>query len=287
MNVSASPTVRIAALLIRCACAALLISCGAPVRKPSVPERPTAEAKTRPKAVKKPPRWETRTFERSFGLCAEPPSDCARVTLTYPVSTGDAKTPAVEAVQWFVEKYLLAPVVSEIRPPDMETLAAEFVNEYEQVKRDLKEYRSYWYMHRTVSVLHVDARVVSLRFSEDIYTGGAHPNAFRRYQSFDAESGSPLSIADLVLPGAGGKLETVAAEIFREMYDIAPGVSMTEAGFWFENGRFRLNDNFALTAEGLIFYYNLYEIASYARGPTELRIPFSALQGVLQLRWTN
>lgn len=287
MIVSASPTVRIAALLIRCACAALLISCAAPVGKPTVPERPAAAAKTGQKASKKIPSWETRTFERSFGLCAEPPSDCARVTLTYPVSTGDAKTPADEAVDWFVGKYLLAPVVSEIRPPDMETLAAEFVNEYDQVKRDLKDYKNYWYLHRTVSVLRVDARTVSLRFSEDIYTGGAHPNAFRRYQSFDAESGSPLTLEDLVLPGAGGKLETVAAGIFREMYDIAPGVSMTEAGFWFENGRFRLNDNFALTAEGLVFYYNLYEIASYARGPTELRIPFSALQGILQPRWRN
>jgi len=182
-------------------------------------------------------------------------------------------------------KDLPAPMVSESRPPDMETLAAEFVNEYEQVKRDMKEYRSYWYLIREVSVFYIDARVMSLRFSEEVYTGGAHPNAFRRYQSFEAKTGRPLSLEDLVLPGERPKLEAAATEIFRETYDIPPGVSMTEAGFWFENGRFRLNDNFALTGEGLIFYYNLYEIASYAKGPTELRIPFSALKGILQPRW--
>lgn len=283
MMVSASPTVRLASMVALCA--ALLIGCAASEQKPTAPVRPPAAPKPKPFAAKEIPRWETRTFERSFGLCDEQPSDCARVTLSYPESPRDPKTPADEAVDWFVGKYLLAPVVSEVRPPDMETLAAEFVNEYGQVKRDLKAYKSYWYLIREVSVLYADPRVLSLRFSEDIYTGGAHPNALKRYQSFDAATGSPISLEDLVLPGARRKLEAVAGGIFRKMHDIAPGVSLAEAGFWFENGRFRLNDNFALTGEGLVFYFNLYEITSYARGPTELQIPFSALDGILKDRW--
>jgi hypothetical protein len=34
-----------------------------------------------------------------------------------------------------------------------------------------------------------------------------------------------------------------------------------------------LNDNFALTATGIVFYYNPYEIAAYAAGPTLLELP--------------
>ena len=258
------------------------LSAAPALEKPPVPKRPPAAPEPEPAVVRKIPRWETRTFERSFAQCDESSSDCAQVSLSFPISPRDPKSPADEAVDWFVEKHLLASVVSDFKVPDMETLAAEFIYQYEMVKRDLKNYSNYWYLVRDVSVLYTDARVVSLRFSEDIYTGGAHPNAFKRYQSFDANTGRPISVKDLVVPGAQRKLEAAASEVFREMYDIAPGVSMTDAGFWFENGRFRLNDNFALVDRNVVFYYNLYEITSYARGPTELRIPFSALAGILK-----
>ncbi len=48
-----------------------------------------------------------------------------------------------------------------------------------------------------------------------------------------------------------------------------------------------MNDNFAVIAEGVLFYFNPYETASYAAGPTELLVPFSALKSLLQTRWTD
>jgi hypothetical protein len=232
-------------------------------------------------------RWKTRTFERTVGNCDAPRPDCAAVVLRYPVSTATPPDPLDEAVSWFVEDQLLAPVVTEIRATDLESLAAQFVYEYEQVKRELTDYRSRWFLKREVSVVHVSSKVVSLCFSEVIYTGGAHPNSRRRYQSFDAATGRPITMDDLFVPGARRRLDTVAAALFRQVQDIPPEATLTEAGFWFTDGRFALNDNFAVTGEGLLFYFNPYEIASYARGPTELLLPLEKLEDLLQKQWTD
>jgi hypothetical protein len=42
-----------------------------------------------------------------------------------------------------------------------------------------------------------------------------------------------------------------------------------------------LNDNFAVAKRGIIFYFNSYEIAPYAMGPTELLIPYAKLSGII------
>lgn len=41
-----------------------------------------------------------------------------------------------------------------------------------------------------------------------------------------------------------------------------------------------MNDNFALTKEGIKFIFNPYEIAPYAMGQQEFTIPYSALQAI-------
>ncbi|MBO6760471.1 MAG: DUF3298 domain-containing protein [Roseivirga sp.] len=54
--------------------------------------------------------------------------------------------------------------------------------------------------------------------------------------------------------------------------EIPPTESLEERGYWFENDRFELTENFAIINKSLIFYFNPYEIAPYAMGPTELEL---------------
>ena len=37
-------------------------------------------------------------------------------------------------------------------------------------------------------------------------------------------------------------------------------------------------DNFYLSSEGITFYYNIYDIAPFAMGPTEVMVPYSQLK---------
>ena len=40
--------------------------------------------------------------------------------------------------------------------------------------------------------------------------------------------------------------------------------------------------NFLLSPDGIKFYYNAYEIAPYAAGPTEITIPYESLKDILK-----
>ena len=51
--------------------------------------------------------------------------------------------------------------------------------------------------------------------------------------------------------------------------------------FWGEP--FHLPENIGLNDEGVIFFYNVYEIASYADGITEFTIPFSDIESLLKI----
>jgi len=63
---------------------------------------------------------------------------------------------------------------------------------------------------------------------------------------------------------------------------LKPDENLEEAGFWFNEGNFKLNDNFLITTDGLKFFFNSYEIGPYAIGTTELLIPFSRIKNILK-----
>jgi hypothetical protein len=86
-------------------------------------------------------------------------------------------------------------------------------------------------------------------------------------------SGKTIILSDIVEPENIVKLEKIGKTIFFNLKNIDANQTEEEAGFWFEKKTFELNDNFAITDSGLVFFYNLYEIASRAEGTTELLIP--------------
>ncbi|MEC5164554.1 hypothetical protein RCH18_000270 [Flavobacterium sp. PL11] len=52
----------------------------------------------------------------------------------------------------------------------------------------------------------------------------------------------------------------------------------------FENERFQLPQNIFFTDTGLLLYYNIYEIASYADGATEMLFPYTEVNEFLNLK---
>jgi hypothetical protein len=102
------------------------------------------------------------------------------------------------------------------------------------------------------------------------YLGGAHPNTARTYRSYDLQTGEPITLNAIFSPAALAEVEHLAEVDFRRARGVPPGASLEEEGFWFEEGQFALNDNWAIVDDGLLFYYNPYEVAAYAAGPTEV-----------------
>jgi len=77
-------------------------------------------------------------------------------------------------------------------------------------------------------------------------------------------------------------VNAAAEAAFRAARDLGPGDDLKAAGFWFEDGRFRLPDSFGLAPEGLLLRFDPYEVAPYALGETDFVVPRAALAGLVK-----
>ncbi len=116
------------------------------------------------------------------------------------------------------------------------------------------------------------AKVLSISLDGYIFTGGAHGYSGRRILNFDMGRAAELESEELF-----SDLEAfrqVAEAAFRKAHDIPGGKEINSTGFMFEENQFHLPEQIGFTPEGLLLYYNTYEVASYADGPIELTIPY-------------
>lgn len=115
--------------------------------------------------------------------------------------------------------------------------------------------------------------VINYIFTEDTFAGGAHPCSICTYFCFDAETGEFLSI-DNVFPTVTQSglsdllLNKLMADEGVETLDELHGLGYLDMGEMF------VSTNFALRQDSIEFFYNVYDIAPYAMGPTTIRISY-------------
>jgi len=122
--------------------------------------------------------------------------------------------------------------------------------------------------------------IVSLVYTVAYYTGGAHPNANYETFTFDLEAGRRLTFDDL-FPPANQPLDVISpiaqAQLTEQQGEyadaewIALGAGPDPVNF----------EDFALTEDSVIFYFEPYQVAAYAYGPSQVEIPLADLAGVM------
>ncbi|NLB52771.1 MAG: DUF3298 domain-containing protein [Syntrophomonadaceae bacterium] len=113
-----------------------------------------------------------------------------------------------------------------------------------------------------------NGKMLSLYVDYYFYSGGAHGLTDRCAYNYDIESGQVLALKDLFVPGYNYKKlidDAITAEISKRPDDFFAD----EAGFTGINE----DQNYYLQNETLVIYFNQYEIAPYAAGIQEFRIP--------------
>lgn len=115
------------------------------------------------------------------------------------------------------------------------------------------------------------------------YTGGAHGNNYVFWTNFDVVKAKKIELADVLAKNKQEELTKIAEHYFREVESIQDTASL-DSSYFFEGGKFKLNDNFGFTEKHLVIYYNEYEIKPYSEGTTEIRIPYEKIHGLLNIR---
>ena len=223
------------------------------------------------------------TKEQTFDDCVAGADGCTYVRLDYPVLVDAPEEFAVTAVTNAVFSTITAAYGDADAYPNVESLMHAFIDDYRQLKQSQPSYEQPWFLERKVFVLHSTPDTLSLSLSERTFTGGAHGMATVTFTNLSPRTGAPLALRALLIDDYEAKLLPIAEAKFREVRDIKDGMSLADAGFsFFENGVFSLTENFAITDEGLTFYYNVFDVAPYALGPTEITVGYDELEGLLK-----
>ena len=153
-----------------------------------------------------------------------------------------------------------------------------YKKEYSDVSDDdLKQYSYSYNMDQTqeVNVVFQSPKLLTLGSYFYAYTGGAHGNHGYNYVSIDLSKNRQLTIDDVLTKDGQKKLQPLLEKYFRKSYGLKSTEALSKGGL-FEN-KIEPNDNFYVTAKGICFDYQPYEIGPYAMGEISIFIPFTEL----------
>ncbi len=185
-------------------------------------------------------------------------------------------------VQKFVNK-IITNDISNKGNLKLEILADSFITEFVKFRKEFPEAVGGYQWIQTLKVNDNKPNLITFTHNNYSYTGGAHGLETTSYFNYLTNENKALKLEDLLLPNQYQKLVTVGEEIFREDEKLSPDQSLEE-NYFFENGKFVLNNNFLITDKGLLFTYNPYEIKAYAFGTTDLLIPYAKIKDIINPR---
>ncbi len=138
-----------------------------------------------------------------------------------------------------------------------------------------------WSLFMSYKLYTYSPAVLSIRFDLSEYTGGAHPNLIYQTFTFETRSGKELALEDVL---------SSKADTWKQVFALVQADLLKQQGAdadakWIADGTGLKPENyraFAVTAEGLKFFFAPYQVAPYAAGGFEVTLPWASLKGLLK-----
>jgi hypothetical protein len=210
---------------------------------------------------------------------------CVTLQFIYPEFRGDDRlTERLRA--WSQQK--LFDLSRDTEEADPERLAREWFNDYDYYAAEIEDYNISWTLERRVDIVYTTPALVSIHFNEFSFTGGAHPSQVDIFRSFNRSGGEEITLSDLTQDEYQmGLLSDLVEEQFRSTYELLEDDELEDTGYWYMDSDFYLTENFAFTDFGILFYFNVYEVAPHATGPIAVEIRYSDLESILHSQWLH
>ncbi|MBI4890800.1 MAG: DUF3298 domain-containing protein [Acidobacteria bacterium] len=234
-----------------------------------------------PAAQPPPLTFEARKFEKSLPGCGDTekrPEPCVTFRVEWPEVVQSSSLEAKSRIN----AALMAALQPQEAPRGFDAEAAQTIEDYQHLRQEFPASSITYFDRRAAEILLSNSAFLCIEITTEEFHGGAHPNSRREYLNFRPATGERVDLPQLLLPGAQPKLLALAEKRFRAERALEENQNLTEAGFTFENGQFKLSGQWGADTRGLLFFYNPYDVAPYALGPTRLHLPFSELKAILR-----
>jgi hypothetical protein len=128
-------------------------------------------------------------------------------------------------------------------------------------------------------VLYQAGDLLSLGFFNYTYSGGAHGMNTTMAASYDLRTGRRLRYDDIFLPTAQAQLPALLAQAVRPLVGLKPNEPLNQTLFV---TKMPVTHNVFLTAGGVEFIYQPYDIAAYAQGEVRVFLPLAQVRPLLR-----
>lgn len=225
-------------------------------------------------------KFENKSFVRSYNDCVPNTENCTYILFEYTiVSEGPFKdeinNTIVDEIIRTSQDFLNTEEIKTI-----DNICETFLKNYSSFKKANPKIEYFWMMEVRGKNENYNPKILCYSISNVNFMGGAHPNTKFRYLNFDRRTGKLLTLNDIFTVGFENKLNSILDKLIRKNYFIKEDDDLREKIGLYEN-KIEFNNNFAITKNGLKFYYNPYEIAPYSVGFLEIIIPYSELEEIL------
>jgi len=225
-------------------------------------------------------KYETKHLESTYNNCVAGKEDCTYITFDYPIFKNPENSEVLRKIDNKIEKLLL----EGTEGVNIKKASDVFIKNYTDFIDDpeIENYNTPWFDIRKAEWLSLQKKVLSVKCSISNFYGGAHPNRFVMLRNFNPYTGDSLGLTMIFNPENLKELTRLGEKYFRKSQKLKADVSFEEAGYWFKDDQFFLTGNFAFTSEGLLFYYNEYEIAPYSTGAVYFVVPYSIIMHLFE-----
>lgn len=154
-------------------------------------------------------------------------------------------------------------------------------NDYEEQAREadkdlLTEWYSYFESIET-EVLSYDDYLLTYAMHFEEYTGGVHGIYSTHYTNLDLRHLQTLTLGDIFIEGYEEPVTDLLWQQLIKDVNAKDKEDAEEMGYGIL-GDLMPTENFCLTPDGILFVYNIYEIAPYAMGATSIILPYKQLK---------
>lgn len=222
---------------------------------------------------------DTLTFE-PYSIASKSCENCPTVSISIPKAMDKTKLSETVNIALREEIIALLNFDEESDAQNLEGAVHAFVKDYQDLNGKFPEESMPWEATIDGVVTYESKKILTIRLASYLFTGGAHGYTTNRFLNFDKEHGTELEGGELFK--SEEDFIILAESEFRKQENIPSKAPINSTGFMFETESFHLPENIGYTDDGLLLFYEPYEIASYADGPIILTLSFKDVNPFLR-----
>lgn len=143
-------------------------------------------------------------------------------------------------------------------------------------------------INSSAGVVFNENNIVCTELYNYMYVGGSRPGEFIVYSCFNTQTGKLITLADMFKGDYKKALTKQADKVLRLRFNIKKK-NLKKSGFNMK--KIALNDNYYLTPQGIIFFYNEADVASYEMGSFPIFISYESIRSYIRedgiLNWAT